>query len=54
MINILILLVLGLIVGLAVGYIIREKKRGVRCVGCPDGGTCAGSCGSCSGCSCGK
>ena len=39
------------IVALAVGYIIKAKKRGVKCVGCPSGGSCSGSCGG--SCSCG-
>ncbi|MDO5477544.1 MAG: FeoB-associated Cys-rich membrane protein [Clostridia bacterium] len=30
--------VLVIIVGLAVFYIIKEKKKGKRCIGCPDGG----------------
>ena len=45
--NIIILLVLGLIVGAAAGYIWKAKKRGVKCVGCPYGDTCGGSCGGC-------
>ena len=28
-------------------YIIREKKRGVRCVGCPDSGKCSAGCSGC-------
>ena len=51
MADILIVVVVLGIVGAAVWYIRREKKRGVRCVGCPDGGTCAGHC---SGCHSGK
>lgn len=47
-------LILGLIIAAiliaAIAYIRKEKKRGVRCVGCPDGGTCGGTCSSCSGC----
>ena len=42
-------------VALAVGYLIRARRRGVTCVGCPSGG-----CGSCKSgsersesCSCG-
>ena len=46
--DILVLAVIGLIVGLAAGYVIREKKRGATCIGCPSGGSCA----SCAGCSC--
>ena len=48
--NLLIILVIGLIVGLAGRYIYKAKKRGVKCVGCPDSGSCSGNC---SGCSCG-
>ena len=49
--DLLILLVVGLIVGLAAGYIYKAKKRGVKCVGCPDSGSCSGGCsGNCSGC----
>ena len=44
--NILIIAVVLAIVGLAVGYVIRAKKRGAKCVGCPEG-----SCGSCN-CGC--
>ena len=49
--NILIIAVLGLILGLAGGYVYREKKRGARCIGCPDSKSCSGHCGSCGGCS---
>ena len=40
------------IVALAVGYIIKVKKRGVKCVGCPESGSCScsGGCNGCSGC----
>lgn len=41
--NILILAIIALILGLAIGYIRKEKKRGVKCVGCP-----AGGCSACS------
>ena len=47
--NILVALVILAVVALAGYYIYRAKKRGVRCVGCPDSGKCSGSCGSCSG-----
>ena len=30
-----------LVVGLSARYIRREKKRGVKCIGCPGGGNCA-------------
>ena len=38
------------LLGAAVSYIIKEKKRGAVCIGCPHAGQCAkkcqGSCGS--------
>ena len=41
--------VIVLIVGAAVFYIVRAKKRGEKCVGCPYakqcGGNCNGGCG---------
>lgn len=49
-------IVIGIILvvlGLAVAYIVKAKKRGVKCIGCPDGGTCSGNCKgetTCSGC----
>ncbi len=44
--------VIVVIVALAVRYIYKAKKSGVKCVGCPDSKTCsANSCGSCS-CGC--
>ena len=30
------------ILGAALTYIIREKKRGTKCIGCPSGGNCSG------------
>ena len=51
--NIAILIVVGLICGLAVAYIYREKKRGAKCIGCPHSKTChSGSCAD--SCRCGK
>lgn len=56
--NFIIGLIIVLAVGAAVTYIIKEKKKGVKCIGCPMAGTCAsrnkGSLeGGCSG-SCGS
>ena len=36
------------VVGAAAFALIRAKKRGVKCIGCPDSGSCSGNCG----CSC--
>ena len=33
-----------LIVGGAVLYIVRAKKKGVRCIGCPHANECGGRC----------
>lgn len=55
MTNLLVAAVLALILGAAILYIYRAKKRGVKCIGCPSGQACAsaqGGCsGGCSGCS---
>lgn len=49
MANLIVIAVLLIVVGLAVSYIIKEKKRGVVCIGCPHAGECAkkrqGGCG---------
>lgn len=51
MIDFVVTAVVLLIVGLATSYIVREKKKGVKCIGCPDGATCGHACGGASGCS---
>lgn len=49
--NIIAIAVIILVVGGATAYIIRAKKNGQKCIGCPDSKTCGG--GSCNGnCSC--
>ncbi len=64
MIDLIVGLVILAILALAIGYIIRAKKAGVKCIGCSCGGTapksaqstqsdCASGCGSCS-CHCGQ
>lgn len=37
------------IVGGAVAYIVKEKKKGVKCIGCPDSAVCSGQCSGCNG-----
>ncbi len=32
------------IVGLAVWYIVKEKKKGTKCIGCPYAKQCSGKC----------
>ena len=48
-IDYLILGIILLILGSVSLYIYKAKKRGVKCIGCPDAKTCSGNC---SGCSC--
>ena len=45
--EILLIAVLVLLAAAAVFYIIRAKRNGKACIGCPDGGTCGGQCKSC-------
>ena len=33
-----------LIAGLSVFYIVRQKKKGVKCIGCPDAHKCSSCC----------
>lgn len=61
MVDLILIVILLAIVGAAVTYIIKEKKRGVKCIGCPAAGTCtsgqagsspcSGNCSGCNGCS---
>lgn len=44
-VNIIAIAVILLIVGGAVFYLIRAKKRGEKCVGCPYAKQCGGNCG---------
>lgn len=45
--------ILVLILGGAAWYVYKAKKRGVKCIGCPDGAACSGHCTGCSGqCGC--
>lgn len=48
-IDFVVIAVIALIVGGAVAYIIKAKKSGKKCIGCPDSCSCSKS-GGCSGC----
>ncbi len=50
MVDFIVTVVILVIVGLAITYIVKAKKSGVKCIGCPVAGQCAGK--SKSGCSC--
>ena len=50
--NVILVFVLVAILGGAIVYIVRAKRRGIKCIGCPMGASCAkkgGFCGSCNG-----
>ena len=42
--NVIIGAVIFLVVGAAMLYIKKEKKRGVKCIGCPSAGACSQHC----------
>ena len=50
--TIIVIAVLVLIIGSAVTYIIKEKKSGTKCIGCPHSKECSSN--KNGGCSCGK
>jgi len=52
-IDILIIVIIAVILGAVLRYIYKAKKRGVKCIGCPDSAKCSGNCAGCSGiCGC--
>ena len=51
--DVLIVLAVLVVMALALGYVIREKKKGKKCIGCPTGGNCS-SCAGKDGCNVGK
>ncbi len=54
MVDLILVLMIAVAVGAAVLYLVKAKKSGAACIGCPSGGTCGqkknGGCGcGCSG-----
>ena len=47
MTDIIIIGILLIVVGGAVFYIVKAKKNGAKCVGCPASGTCGKKCCNC-------
>ncbi len=46
--NIVIVALVLLIITLAGTYVYKEKKKGKKCIGCPNGGSCSsGDCANC-------
>lgn len=46
--NFIVIVILALIIGFALAYVIKARKKGVKCIGCPEGGKCSGNCSACS------
>ena len=49
-VDLIVIAVVLVIVALAAVYIYKAKKKGVKCIGCPDGCNCGKDGASCSGC----
>ena len=47
-IDYLIIAILVVIIGAVVLYIRKAKKKGIKCIGCPDSKNCNGCCGGCT------
>ena len=52
-IDYLILAIIAVIIGAALLYIRKNRKKGVKCIGCPDSAFCAAKNGQCA-CHCNK
>ncbi len=42
--NYIIIAVLVVIIGAIIGYLVKKKKQGVKCIGCPYAKQCGGKC----------
>lgn len=45
--NVFVGILIVLILGGAIFFILREKKKGTKCVGCPNSHGCSGHCENC-------
>ena len=52
MANVIVVAVVLGIIGAAIAYIVKEKKKGVQCIGCPAAAECAKRKNVASGCGC--
>lgn len=50
--DLIVIFVIALVLSLAIWYIIRTKKNGTKCIGCPAGKKCAARRDDCSCCGC--
>lgn len=44
--NLIVIIILAVIIGLSVWKIVSEKRKGVKCIGCPHGKSCSSNCNS--------
>lgn len=52
MTNLIIIAVVLIILAAAISYIVKAKRQGVKCIGCPVAGTCSHGGSGEEGCSC--
>lgn len=52
MANLIVVAVILIIIGAAIVYIVKEKKKGVKCIGCPAAAECAKRRNAASACGC--
>ena len=50
MVDIIVIAVIVLVIGGAIAYIVKAKKNGKKCIGCPDSCSCGAKNGSCENC----
>ena len=46
--DLIVVIILVIVIGLSALYVIKEKKKGTKCIGCPHANTCSSrsACGS--------
>ena len=44
MLDFIVLGIVAAIIVAAITYMVKAKKKGVKCIGCPAGGKCSGNC----------
>jgi hypothetical protein len=54
LVDFVILAVVAVVITLVALYLHRAKRKGIKCIGCPDGAKCADRCAGCSGNCCGN
>ncbi|MBR5451647.1 MAG: FeoB-associated Cys-rich membrane protein [Clostridia bacterium] len=42
--NAIVIIILAAVLGFAIYYLVKSKKRGDKCIGCPYAKTCGGKC----------